>query len=54
MELPMSVGEYDICNKKWRAGTLIQDAFPMLTVDQREFLMTGATPEEWNACFSDC
>lgn len=26
-----------------------QDAFPDLDADHREFLMTGITPEEWDA-----
>jgi hypothetical protein len=33
----------------WREGKLIQDAFPQLTKDQREILMTGFTPAEWDA-----
>jgi hypothetical protein len=32
-------------------GPMIQDAFTDLDVDQREFLMSGATPEEWKAMF---
>ena len=35
----------------WRNGTLIQIAMPNLTPDQREFLMTGVTAEEWEATF---
>ena len=31
----------------WRWGTLIQDAKPNLTDDEREFIMTGTTPEDW-------
>jgi len=31
----------------WRDGMLIQDAFPMLSFDEREFIMTGLTPEDW-------
>lgn len=27
---------------------LIQDLFPELTVDEREFIQTGSTPEDWN------
>jgi hypothetical protein len=30
---------------------LVQDLFPELDADQREFLMTGATPEEWKGIF---
>jgi len=31
----------------WHAGTTIQLAAPHLDADDREFLMTGATTEEW-------
>jgi|10_taG_2_1085330.scaffolds.fasta_scaffold31042_4 hypothetical protein len=31
----------------------VQDAFPLLTPDEREFLLTGITPEEWNGLFSE-
>ena len=34
-----------------RKGRHIQDVFPELTPDQREFIMTGITPEEWNEQF---
>lgn len=37
---------------KWKAGAmLIQDAMPYLTADEREFLMTGYTAEDWNQIF---
>lgn len=29
-------------------GALVQDAFPNLNADEREFLMTGITPDEWD------
>jgi len=35
------------------APVLIQDAFPHLSDDDREFLMTGITPEEWDEHFSE-
>lgn len=31
----------------WRDGGLVQDVFPNLSVDQREFLISGTTPDEW-------
>lgn len=34
---------------EWQSGELIQNAFPMLDADEREFIMTGITPEEWPA-----
>ena len=30
---------------------MIQHAFPHLTDDEREFIKTGITPEEWDATF---
>ena len=32
----------------WKAGRLIQDVCPHLSASEREFLMTGATQEEWD------
>ena len=34
---------------EWREGKLIQEAFPQLGKDEREILMTGYTPAEWEA-----
>jgi hypothetical protein len=33
--------------KTWHDGAMIQDAMPDMNPDDREFLMTGITPEEW-------
>lgn len=35
----------------WQAGALIQDVMPELNDEQREFLMTGITPREWQEQF---
>lgn len=33
----------------WQAGRkLIQNAFPYLNAESREFIMTGIMPESWN------
>lgn len=38
---------------RWRSGGgLVQNIFPELSPDQREFLMSGATPEEWAGIFA--
>jgi len=37
----------------WQGGELIQRAMPNLTPDEREFLMTGITAEEWEDTFSN-
>jgi len=39
--------------KAWEDGTLIQDAMPNISVDDREFIMSGITPEEWSAILGD-
>ena len=37
----------------WKAGELIQNAMPRLTSDEREFIKTGITAEEWQEIFAD-
>ena len=37
----------------WQEGTLIQDAMPDATVDQREFLISGCTPSCLNSMFGE-
>jgi hypothetical protein len=32
-----------------QSGRTVQSVFPDLSADDREFLMTGVTPEEWDA-----
>lgn len=43
LEIPVTQEELD----NWEGGMLAQEVFPNLTADQREFIMTGITPEEW-------
>jgi hypothetical protein len=35
----------------WEMGKLIQDAMPQLSADDREFVKTGITGEEWDQLF---
>lgn len=37
----------------WKRGALIQDAMPTVSADEREFILTGITPKEWNTIFGD-
>lgn len=38
----------------WETGAVnIQDAMPYLNDDDREFILTGITQEEWNTAFSN-
>jgi hypothetical protein len=50
--------EIDIEPLRWydfQMGRLgfAQDAFPNLSADDREFLISGTTPEEWDELFGD-
>jgi hypothetical protein len=37
----------------WQNGEKIQDAMPNVPAEEREFILTGTTPEEWDELFSD-
>ncbi len=50
MELDIAQEDLD----RWEKGEgLIQEIFPGLTPDQREFIMTGITSEEWDEEFGE-
>lgn len=37
---------------RWQGGSgLIQDVMPHLSADDREFLISGSTPEDWATMF---
>lgn len=36
---------------KYNQGVLIQDAFPNMSREDREFIITGYSPEGWNEIF---
>lgn len=48
MDIPVTQDQLDRYNNGSKS---IQNAMPRLTPDQREFIMTGITPEEWNNTF---
>ena len=39
--------------KQWALGKHIQWVCPQLSPEDREFLISGATPEEWNETFPE-
>ena len=50
MVLPTTQGKIEY----WiESGKLIQDVMPDLNDNQREFLMSGITPREWNDMFGE-
>lgn len=38
---------------QWQDGALVQDAFPNLSADVREQLVSGICPSCWDSMFSD-
>lgn len=46
--------DIDVTNdqiKEWENGGLIQDVMPHLTADEREFIVSGCTPEDFKFLF---
>jgi hypothetical protein len=39
--------------ERFNQGALVQEAFPNLSPDHREFLLTGITADEWNEMFKE-
>lgn len=50
--LELSVTQEQL-NRYERTHDLIQDVFPELSAPEREFIMTGMTPDEWDATFGE-
>lgn len=49
MDIPCTQEQLD----RWAAGEKIQNVMPEISPEHREFIMTGTTPEEWNAVFGE-
>lgn len=50
MDLPVTEDELN----RWENGEdLIQNIFPFLSDNEREFIMTGITQEEWDDAFAE-
>ena len=44
------IREIDVTREQvenWQGGMLIQEAMPNLSIDDREFIPTGVTADEW-------
>ena len=54
MRINMPYESFMVAYADWQKfGTLIQYAFPKLSPDEREFILTGVTPKEWKEAFSE-
>ena len=49
MELPITEAQL----MAHRNGELVQNVFPNLSVEEREFLVSGISPKEWNDLFGN-
>lgn len=47
LDIPVTQEQLD----NWNKGMMIQNAMPNLTADDREFIKTGITKEEWEETF---
>ena len=50
-QMSIDVSEEQIA--AWQSGTVIQYAMPHLSADEREFILSGITPKEWDELFED-
>lgn len=48
----VTINEMDKGFKAWETN-LIKDAFPFLNSDQREFILSGITPAQWENIFPE-
>jgi hypothetical protein len=48
IDVPMNFLDFGRAWWDWTRRELIQNAFPTLTLSQREFFQTGMTAEEWD------
>lgn len=49
VDMPITSEQFN----NWQGGMLIQDAMSNLTDDQREFIVSGITPKEWEQAFGE-
>ena len=38
----------------WQNGTLIQNAMPSISKEDREFIISGCTPDDWHTLYGTC
>ena len=50
MDIDISASQY----RDWEQGTLIQIAMPNISADEREFIISGSTRQDWETMSSFC
>lgn len=49
LEIPVTQAQLDL----WNSGVSIQNAMPNISAEDREFIKTGGTAQEWDDTFGD-
>jgi len=52
LDLDITQDQLNRVNLRYTTGELIQNIVPNLSMEEREFLITGITPKEWNELFN--
>ena len=52
-EMDINITEEQLFNFINGRSGLAQDAFPDLSIDEREFIISGIHPDEWNELFGN-
>lgn len=53
MDINVTIAQLDRIDIRSYTKELIQDIVPDISKEEREFLMTGITPDEWKNMFGD-
>ena len=53
MHLNIEYTEFVLGLQEWMHGALIQDVFPKASSEEREFIVSGLTPEAWDKIFGE-
>jgi hypothetical protein len=51
--LPEPLKKLEAALKDYRSGELIQDVFPFLSPDHREFMISGTLPGDWEILYPE-
>ena len=51
--MELDITQEDLDRYEQVSGLLVQAVFPQLSSSEREFLISGITPTEWNDTFGD-
>ena len=51
MDLEVTQDQLNRFDNRLQTGEMVQDIFPYLSAGEREFILNGITPNEWEAYF---